>query len=107
MKLSICLLFLICIALPAMAVEDFNNPLESDIHSRGLWHFDQSSGDTIAVDSGPFGNHGELITGLSYELDPDTCWVAGKSGFGNCVETYWDSATDYNIGVISVPQSAE
>ena len=36
-------------ALSAFALEDFNSPFTPDLHTQGLWHFDQATGDTISI----------------------------------------------------------
>lgn len=106
MKRVVCVLFVLSVVLPAMALEDFSNAFTPDSHTRGLWHFDQSSGNTILVDSGPYANDGELQIGFTDELDPDTTWQASKTGFGNCAVAWWNSSTDLNKGTIRVSQPA-
>ena len=50
----ICLILVaVCVALPAMALENFNAPFEPDEYTMGLWHFDGEAGDTMVLDAGP------------------------------------------------------
>jgi len=106
-KYIICLFVLISVMAPAEASEDFYNPFVPDSHTRGLWHFNQNSGDTVALDTGRWDNHGLLSAATINTIDPNKTWVAGMSGFGNCARTYWNSSTDYNYGRIEVPQSSD
>ena len=110
MQRLILFMFVICVALPAMALEDFNNPFTSDFTTRALWHFDETSGDTIAVDASSYNHDGKLdatVATTTYPLlDPSESWSASKSGFGNCLTTWWNSASDSNTGLIEVDDPA-
>jgi len=96
MKTFVCFLIAVALALPAMALEDYNNPFTADARTRALYHFDESSGST-ANDAG-----NSNVDGTLTNLDTNSSWVAGKSGFGNCFETWYTSEADSNAGVIVV-----
>ena len=99
--------------MPAMALENFNNPFTPDANTRGLWHFDETTGSSTFSDAGTNGNNGTLITGFingwtsdPFEMDPAKTWTTGMPGFGNCAVSYYNSASDYNYGSLIVPQDA-
>ncbi len=56
---------------------DFTAPYTSDANTVGLWHLDDSTGSTIAVNSS---GNGSVLDGTLVDLDPDNDWVAGKFG---------------------------
>ena len=64
-KLSTIIVISLCFATSVMGMEDFNNPFISDANTRALWHFDESSGDTIAVDAGSYGHDGKLEANIN------------------------------------------
>jgi Concanavalin A-like lectin/glucanases superfamily/Calx-beta domain len=97
-KLVATLITLLMMA-PVAAV-NFNSPFTTDQYTLGLWHFDESAGATATQDASGNDNNGTLVTGFTNELDPNSTWVAGMPGFGNCA-----SVGGGNDGVIKIPQS--
>jgi hypothetical protein len=106
-------LIIICAALllasPAFGTyytgnSDYTNPYTTDAYTRGLWHFNETSGDTIFVDSSSNGNDGEIGRnpwggGGPYpanryvDLSETLTWQAGY--FGNAMTT---GGSPYNGG---------
>ena len=85
---------------------NWNKPFSPDKYTRGLWHFDQNSGDTAVLDVSGNNNNGTLSTGKKYQLDPKNSWVAGKKGFGNCIKSFV-TASDTNVGPVEIPQTSD
>ena len=71
-------------------------------------------GDTIVIDSSDNNNNGWITktggglstgsdsTNLYHELDPTETWATSKDGFGTCTNTWYNSETDSNVGLIRV-----
>jgi len=79
-------------------MEDYNNPFTSDANTIALFHFDEASGDTEAVNEVSGANNADLVTGLTWERDPGLAWTTGQSGFSNAAYSYWNSGSDYCLG---------
>ena len=98
------------------AIRDYGNlvpeipglePFVSDYYTRALWHFDGSAGQSTFYDSGPYGNHGTIATGINPQLDPNESWASSMNDtFGNCLESWNNSPSDINYGGIEVTQSS-
>ena len=104
------ILLTICVALiissPAMAA--WNSVHVPDAHTRGLWHFDGTTGDTNTVDASVNSNTAALYNPNSSgdQLDSNLLWGASMPGFGNAVFTWWNSSSDLNRGSLYVDQTA-
>jgi len=104
MRSAVCFIAALCFTFSVVALEDFNNPFTPDSNTRGLWHFDETSGVVTFQDASSNDNDGTLSTGLPLQLNPNLSWVASKSGFGNCVKAWYNSTADNNQGAMEVPQ---
>jgi len=77
----LCVLFGVCLALPAVAAEK----LEADVNTVLLYHFDQNSSDTIVLDSSSYQNDGALrLSPLDASGDtdpiPSAFWTTSHTG---------------------------
>lgn len=110
-------LIIICAALllasPAWGIlytgnSDYTNPYVDDQYTAALWHFDESSVSSTAVDDATWDDTGhdmDIVTGLNLELDPAKTWVTGMSGFDTCAKTWYNSASDSNLGALNTPDN--
>ena len=118
-------LIIICAALllasPAWGIlyvgnSDYTNPYVDDQYTAALWHFDESSVSTTAVDDATWDDTGHdltIVTGLTdgwnspalMELNPAETWVSSKDGFGTCANTFYNSNSDSNMGPLSTPDN--
>ena len=95
MKTIVSFLIVATFMLPALATDvDYTQPFAPDWATRGLWHFDVNTGDTIVPDASGNGNDATTATGIDQtdtyvgELDPDVTWVASMTGFDTCMFTW-------------------
>ena len=86
--------------------ENFLQPFQPDEYTLVLWHFDNQPGDTMILDSTPYGHNGALDNGLAQQLDPDISWAPSIPGFGNCLYTWYRAAPDRNWGRVDVDQDS-
>jgi hypothetical protein len=118
MKKLITLVAVMLISAPALAGynlsnSDYTSPYADDAWTMALWHMDQTSGDTAALDSAsmfdshdtPHRHDAAIYLGLNdgwntgnMELDPTKTWAASMTGFGNAATSWWVSISDSNIG---------
>jgi hypothetical protein len=119
MRNLLTLIAVLLISAPAFAGynlsnSDYTSPYADDAWTLALWHMDQTSGDTAALDSAAkFDSHDTphrhdmvLYQGLNdgwnspakMELDPTQTWVASMTGFGNAAYSYYVDKQDSNIG---------
>jgi len=109
MKISGCLILLLLVGTSAFAAEDFNSPLTPDANTVGLWHFDESSGSTVAYDATANSNDAVIDPnavdpyGAGYgPLDPNATWAPAM--FGNGLNTWLVTAEEDNVGTLVVAQ---
>ena len=90
------------LALPAYGIvytgnSDWTQPFASDAYTAGLWHFNETTGDTLVADASgnnPDGTFETFSGDPDDGLDPNTTWQTSTvpySGFGNMVSTSSDS----------------
>jgi hypothetical protein len=80
---------------------DYTNPYSTDAYTRGLWHFDETSGDCIFVDASGNNSNGEIgrapWVGRQCDRSETMTWQTSMAGFGNAFTGgYVDSV--YNGG---------
>ena len=105
MKTLLTIYVALIISSPAMGA--WNSVHVSDEHTRGLWHFDGTTGDTNIVDASVNSNTAALYNpnSSSDQLDSNLTWGASMPGFGNAALTWWNSSSDLNRGCLYVDQT--
>ena len=94
------------LALPVYAIvytgnSDWTQPFLSDAYTMGLWHFDETTGDSTVTDASGNNPDGVMWHGLSDTLTWQTSAVP-YSGFGNMAHCYWFSNDNCNYGAIKI-----
>ena len=98
MKKLIIIAAAVMLTSPAWAIvytgnSDYTNPYSSDAYTRALWHFDENTGDTIAIDASPNNNDADSEntvyppTGAPYSFGNEL-WQSSMTGFDTCFD--WD-----------------
>ena len=98
------------LALPAYAGtylgnSDWTQPYATDQYTMALWHFNEVSGDTLVVDATGNNADGTLVPHTGWGLSDTLTWATSTvpySGFGNMVNSWWNSNEDANYGGIEV-----
>lgn len=105
MKIVLTVLAVCMISYSATAA--WNSIFVPDEHTRGLWHFDGTAGDTNTPDASTNGNTAYLYNPNSSgnQLDSNKTWTTSMPGFGNCLKTWWISSSDNNRGALYVSQA--
>ena len=106
MRRLIIFISLLLLTMSSSAAEDFNNPFVVDANTLGLWHFDETTGDTTVYDETANNNDAVIdpnATAYGYgPLDPDVSYTAGK--FDTATNTWINSTADQNCGTWVIPQ---
>jgi len=80
--------------------------LIADANTRGLWYFNHAPGTESAWDASANANHGTLLTGAPFQLDPAVSWIDSRPGYNQCIMAYYNSGSDFSAGPIEVPQGS-